>query len=359
MRTYKLIGISKTMLLMLAIMTVMRCSEKSGKKKTGLEFRLALEMIPETTIWEVSNLFRNELSKASPENDIATDEIKVDFYDRGSIGSERQLLESCYFGSIEIVQVNTTLVSTIEPAYGLLNLPYLFVSREHHQAVLNGDVGKEMLDMLGRHHLKGLGFYSTGFRNIFYKNEKGKPCADTREGFSGLKIRVMESPIMINSINAMGPSATPLPFSELYQSLKTGLVDGAENSAKIFDSYEYHETGCNCFTLTEHSTDQHILVANKKWFDHLAPKYRRRIMQVAQDITHAYDSIWDASTSVALHHMEEHHVTINSLKDKKSFIGSVQRVHTQFFDLYPDVPKSLYERIKNQPYGMWPLSTEF
>ena len=331
------------------LMVTAGCYKQTENDKPRLEFRLALEMIPETTIWEVSNLFRNELSKASPENDIAEGEIVVNFYDRGSIGSERQLLESCYFGSVEIVQVNTTLVSTIEPAYGLLNLPYLFVSREHHEAILQGAVGKEMLTMLGDHRLKGLGFYSTGFRNIFYKRDRGEPCADTREGFRGLKIRVMESPIMKNSINAMGPSATPIPFSELYQSLKTGLVDGAENSAKIFDSYGYQETGCNCFTLTEHSTDQHILIANKNWFDELAPKYQNRIMQVAKEIIPLYDSIWDASTSSAMRHMKENSVTINSLRDKNAFIGSVQGVHEQFFEMYPNVPRSLYDRIKNQP----------
>lgn len=347
------------LILMIACLSF-SCSGRQDKKmnpgEPQLKFRLALELKPDTKIWEASNLFKQELEKASLEDDIREGEIEVNFYDQGSIGTERQLLEACYIGAVEVVQVNTSVVTTIEPAYSILNLPYLFIDKAHHQKVLQGDIGQEMLNMLSRHKLQGLNFYSAGFRNIFYKYPAGKPCADTQEGFGGLKIRVMESPIMISSINAMGASATPIPFSELYQALKTGVVDGAENSAKVFVSYNYQETGCNCFTLTEHSTDQHVLIANATWLNSLKPKYKNRILKVAKAINVQYDTIWEETTEQAMEQMKEQHVRINPLADKEAFITSVKKaVHNQFFDMYPGVSRSLYDRIIHQstPYASY------
>jgi TRAP-type C4-dicarboxylate transport system substrate-binding protein len=325
-------------------------SDPANPKQNKLRFRLALELKPETKIWEVSNLFKTELEKASPDGTIQAGEIKVDFYDQGSIGTERQLLEASYFGVVEVVQVNTAVVTTIEPAYALLNLPYLFTSESHHQQILNGEIGREMLDMLLDHNLQGLGFYSAGLRSMFYKYPDSQPCAETPSDFGGLKIRVMESRTMISTINAMGASASPLPFSELYQGIKTGVVDGAENSPKVFASYRYDEAGCNCFTLTEHSTDQHVLVANADWLESLAPKYRDRILEVATAIIPPYNTIWEETTREALAQMEAANVRINTVPDKNAFKQVVAPVADQFFEMYPQVPRNLYDRIQNQAH---------
>lgn len=290
-------------------------------------------------------MFREELAKASPEDDIAAGEIQVEFYDRGMIGTERQLLEACYFGVVEVVQINTSVVTTVEPYYALLDLPYLFVSEAHHERVLNGPIGDELLTKLGDHGFEGLGFYCAGFRNLFYKTANGEPCAETPEDLAGLKIRVMESPVMINSINAMGPTATPIPFSELYQSLRTGVVDGAENSGKVFVSSKYQETGCNCFTLTEHFTNQHVLIASREWFERLEPKYQRRLRKVARQIIPAFNERWDSESELAYAEMEREGVTVNSVRDKQPFFDRVKNIADRFFDDYPEVPRELYERI--------------
>jgi TRAP-type transport system periplasmic protein len=310
-----------------------------------LVFRLALELKPETIIWEASHLFQEELAKASPEHDIAAGEIQVQFYDRGMIGTERQLLEACYFGVVEVVQINTSVVTTVEPYYAVLDLPYLFVDEAHHERVLNGPTGDELLAKLKDHGFEGLGFYCAGFRNLFYKTADDEPCADSPADLAGLKIRVMESPVMIGSINAMGPTATPIPFSELYQSLRTGVVDGAENSGKVFVSSKYHETGCNCFTLTEHFTNQHVLVASGEWFDDLEPKYQQRLREVARQIVPKFNERWDSESALAQVEMAEHGVTVNRVRDKTEFFHRVGNIADQFFNDYPQVPRELYERI--------------
>lgn len=323
--------------------------ERAAEPK--LVFRLALELKPETIIWEASHLLREELAKAAPEHGIAEGEIQVEFYDRGMIGTERQLLEACYFGVVEVVQINTSVVTTVEPSYSMLDLPYLFVSEAHHERVLNGPIGDELLTKLSGHGFTGLSFYCAGFRNMFYRTADDQPCADTPAELEGLKIRVMESPVMIESINAMGPTATPIPFSELYQSLRTGVVDGAENSGKIFVSSRYYEAGCDCFTLTEHFTNQHVMIASSKWFERLEPKYRRRIKEAVRAIIPAFNERWDGESRLAQNEMREHGVTVNRVADKEPFFERVDHIAEKFFDEHPDVPRDLYERIRAEADG--------
>lgn len=312
-----------------------------------LVFRLSNELKPDSRIWEISNLFRNELEKASPDGEIKAGEIKVIFYDQGTVGSERQLLESCYFDVLEMVQVNSSILTTIDPAYSILDLPYLFVTEEQHARVLNGEIGRKFLQRLARFNLHGLGFYSTGFRNLFYKYPVDSIEVKSPRDFHGLKIRVMESPVMINSINAIGATATPIPFSELFQSMKTGVVDGAENSARIFMSYKYYEAGCNQFTLTEHFANQHILIANAKWFASLDPKYQKRINEAIFISQQKFDEIWKHTTEESLCEMQKHGVMVNEINDKAPFITRANKVIEQFSDRYPVESEELLFDIMN------------
>lgn len=312
-----------------------------------LVFRLALELKPETKIWDASRLLKEELEKASPDGSIAAGEIHVEFYDRGSIGTERQLLEACYLGVLEVVQINSSVVTTVEPYYSLLDLPYVFVSERHHEAVLNGPIGNELLDKLQDHGLQGLSFYCAGFRNMFYRRQ-ADDCAETPAGLEGLKIRVMESPVMIESINAIGPTATPIPFSELYQSLRTGVVDGAENSGTVFVSSKYYETGCDCFTLTEHFTNQHVMVANRAWLESLPTRYSNRIRDVARDIVPAFNGIWDKANAGAEEEMRSVGVTVNRVSEKHEFLDRVRPIAAKFFGTHPHVSRELYDRILSE-----------
>ena len=320
-----------------------RAAESNRINTPGLVIRLASGMNPNTRLWEPANLFKKELEKAAPELNIEAGEIEVLFYDQGSIGSERQLLEAAYFGVIEVVQINTSVVTTVEPSYSVLNLPYLFENDAHLNNVLYGDIGTQLLNRLRNHNFQGLSFFSAGFRNMFYRSPS---CAETPEDLTGLKIRVMESPIMISGINAIGPSATPIPFSELYQSIRTGVVDGAENSINVFVASRFYEAGINCFTFTEHTTDQHVLIANAEWLDNLAPKYRTRILDVADTIIPQFNAIWEEATLQAANQIKSQGVTVNRVDNKDEFIGRVQHIADQFLATEPPFSRELYQKIK-------------
>ena len=331
------------------LLWVISCSGDSPKEKTGKEpklvFRLANELKPDSKIWEASNLLREELEKAAPELGIETGEIKVHFFDQGSIGTERQLLENCYFGVIEMVQVNSSVVTTLDPCFSILDLPYLFVSEEQLKEVLYGELGEEFLRSLTSSRLLGLGFYSNGFRNLFFKQNPPKQIASPAD-LRGLKIRVMESPVMIGSINAIGATATPIPFSELFQSIKTGVVDGAENSARIFMSYKYYEAGCNQFVLTEHFATQHIIITNNAWFNSLEKKYQQRIREAIKLSQPKFDRIWEAATEESLAEMRAQGVNIVAIEDKTPFVSRANIVIADFESKTSPSIRELINKIK-------------
>ncbi|MEX2351181.1 MAG: TRAP transporter substrate-binding protein [Balneolaceae bacterium] len=321
------------------------CSSADSEKEPGLAFRLSLELNQQTRLWDASHFFRTELMKASPEHGIEEGEIRVEFYDSGKIGTERQLLEANYFGVVEVIQINSSVLTTVAPAFSILDLPFVFYNNDHLKATLYGDIGRQMMDRLEPHGLYGLSFYSGGFRNMFYRRQ-GEQCAETPEDLEGLRLRVMESPVMISAMNAMGPRATPIPHSEVYQSIRTGVIDGAENSPAIVASYRYHETGVNCLTISEHFTNQHIMVANKKWLDSLEPKYRDRILQVAEEIVPAFNQAWDTSMDEAYLTLEQQGITVNEVPDKQPFFDRTSAIAESFLSNNPNVPRELYQQIQ-------------
>lgn len=307
-----------------------------------LEFRLALQPDPENKAWEGARLVREYLERESGGR------IRVHFYDSAVLGDEQALLMNCYLGIVEMVQCTSSVVTTLDPAFGLLDLPYLFVSAEHHRRVLDGPVGADLLAGLRERRLDGLGFFSCGFRNLF--NARGVRVASP-EDLRGMKIRVMESPVMIRSVNAMGGSATPLPAGELFQALRTGVVDAAENNANVYLSARFHEAGARNFSLTEHFATQHVLVANRAWLERVErehPDLHRLIREAPVRIRAEYDRRWDAAVEAAFDSMEAAGVTINAVDDKRPFVERVRSLHEEFLRLYPKVDPALLERIRRE-----------
>ncbi len=319
----------KQILLLLLTVLVLGsgCSEKGGDQVDGevqpeLVIRFALLANPSHRIWVAGNLLKEELEATS------NGRIKVEFYDSGVLGAERQVLEACYLGVIEMVQCTSAVVTTIDPVFSLLDMPYMFVNEEHHQKVLNGPIGREWMDGLREHNMQGLAFYSCGFRNMFTKDVKvQKP-----EDLDGLKIRVMESNVMVEAINYMGASATPLAASEVFQALKTGVVDGAENDPVTFVSDKYYEAGCDNYSLTRHFANQHILVVNRDWFDKVKenhPDLYEIIVNAPPKVQAEYNRQWQEAVDMAFEKMrtEEVGVTINEVRDVRPVRECVQTVY--------------------------------
>ena len=143
-------------------------------------------------------------------------ELKV--MDGGQLGGERDYIEGMILGSVDMAQDSTGPIAGFIPEFDLFSLPYLFRNTDHFVKVVNGPVGAKFFELLEKRGMKGLCWFDNGYRSVF----NSKRPIRTPEDMKGLKIRVMESPIMVDTINAMGGSATPMAYGELYTSLHKG-----------------------------------------------------------------------------------------------------------------------------------------
>jgi len=335
----------KTTLGLLGLVLLVAGCVEDGKQdqaakaqKPDLVFRFALQPNEANKAWEAANLVKNELERRSQGR------IKIMFYPAGVLGNERQLLETCYLGIIEMVQCTSSVVTTLEPMFDTLDMPYLFVNEEHHQKVLNGQIGRELLNGLQKKQLQGLAFYSCGFRNIY----ANKPIT-CPEDLDRMKIRVMESPVMIESLQRMGASATPLSASEVFTSLKTGVVDGAENNPNVFVAAAHIEA-VKCYSFTRHFANQHVLVTNKAWLENVRQKYPKLyqlIVEVPRDIIGEYNRRWEAAEKKAYTDIEKKGGTITEVS-RENILKFMKRVEPVYESKKASVPPELVQRIRRE-----------
>ncbi len=328
-----------TLLFSCLIPELLSCCRISGVNKDAeLVFRLALQPSESNKAWEASNLFRQELERRS------NGRIKVLFYSAGTLGNEQQLLETCYLGIIEMVQVTTSVVTTINPMFDALDMPYLFVDKSHHRRILNGEIGKELLNSLQKYGIYGLSFYSCGFRNIY----ASKPVTSPSD-LKGMKIRVMESPVMIESLNKMGASATSLSATEVFTALKTGVVDGAENNPNVFVS-DGHIEAVKYYSLTKHFTSQHVMVANKKWLEKVQgehPDLYQLIITIPVDIIDEYDRRWTVAEEKAYRDIKVKGGVITEVP-MQNILEFMKRVEPVYKNKNKTVPEDLVRRIREE-----------
>jgi tripartite ATP-independent transporter DctP family solute receptor len=173
--------------------------------------------------------------------------LNIEVLDGAQLGGERDYIEGMMLGSIQMAQVSTAPVSGFIPEFDLFSLPYLIRDTEHFKKVVSGPVGAKFGELAEARGLKILAWFDNGYRNVF---NKVRPVV-TPEDLDGLKIRVMESPLMVNTVNAMGGSATPMSYSELYTALEQGVLDGGENAAGNVLNDKFYEVS-GYFSLTQH-----------------------------------------------------------------------------------------------------------
>ena len=165
-----------------------------------------------------------ELSKATD----GKDNIKV--YSDSALGSEKDTVEQVKIGALDMVRVTSSAFHGIVPESMIPALPFLFRDIEHFRKTIYGPQGDKILAAFDMAGFVGLAFYESGARSI-YAHKPIHSVADTK----GLKIRVQPSDLMVGLVAAMGASATPMPYAEVYTGLKTGLLDAAAYIASAGD----------------------------------------------------------------------------------------------------------------------------
>lgn len=168
----------------------------------------------------------------------ATDgRINIQVYDSGQLGDERSMIEEVQYGTLDMVLTTIAPVSNFVEDFGVFDLPFIFVSREHAYNTLDGPVGQEMAAMLEDINIKSLGYWENGFRQIY----NSRRPIHSPEDLNGLRMRVMENDVHLATFRALGADATPINWPETYTSLQQGVVHGFETTIGIFETSNMYE----------------------------------------------------------------------------------------------------------------------
>jgi tripartite ATP-independent transporter DctP family solute receptor len=185
--------------------------------------------------------------------------MKVDIFHSSQLGGEREMQEMVALGTLEMSVSGITVI--YEPLYAMLEAPFLYRDREHIKKVMASPVVAELGESLLKKGIRYVGFYENGFRNITNSKRAINAPADVK----GLKIRTPENLAQIETFKALGAVATPMAFSELYNALAQGVVDGQENPLQNIWTGKMYEVQKHLAMTGHIYNSAYILASNKFW----------------------------------------------------------------------------------------------
>lgn len=204
--------------------------------------------------------------------------IQIDVYTGGQLGGESDMTESVSLGTLDICLTSNAPLTNFSPRFNLFELPYLFMSYEQIDKVLDGEVGRELLDDLSSINVKGLAYFENGFRNLTNSKREINAPADLK----GLKIRTMESAMHIAAFTALGANPTPMAWGEVYTALQQGTIDGQENPGIAIKGQKIYEVN-KYLSITEHVYTPVELIMNQGAFEKLSPEDQAIVLACAQE----------------------------------------------------------------------------
>lgn len=252
--------------------------------------------------------------------------MRIDIYPSEQLGTERQALELLQIGSLGMTKVSAAVLENFAAPFKVLSLPYIFRNEDHQWAVLDGPIGREMLEMAARFRLRGLCFYDAGSRSFY---TKARPILRPSD-LAGLKIRTQESATATRMVSLLGGSATPIAWGELYTALQQGVVDGAENNPPSFHLSRHYEVA-RYYSLNEHTGVPDVLLVSTVVWNDLTAQQQQWLQQAANESARHQKVLWRRATEEALRAVQAAGVQV-SRPNKAAFAELLASMYESYRD---------------------------
>jgi tripartite ATP-independent transporter DctP family solute receptor len=272
-------------------------------------------------------------------NQLTDGELDVQVYHSRQLGDALQNVENVRNGSIAFTSVSIANLSQVIPAMDMFSLPYIFKNDDHYWYCIQHEKIAEFMTQLEPKGIKVISWITSGARSLFTQKPVKTPA-----DLAGQKIRVMASPVMINTMKALGANGVPVAWGELYNALQTGVVDGAENNPPSLISMKFYEVS-KYFTLDEHMRIPDVNVVSTRVFNKLSKSQQDAIMRAAVEATHFMRGAW----------FESERVSLEKLKGLMS--GVIEPDKQPFMDAVADLVKSEAKRLGVEDTVNWILET--
>lgn len=253
--------------------------------------------------------------------------VEIEIFANGTLGSEREYLESLQSGTLDIAKVSVSAIENSEKKWGIFSIPYLFADAEHGNKYMNSEAVEELytstvdsLDILG------LTWYDAGSRNYYTSDTP----IEKPEDMTGLLMRVQGSEILMEAVEILGGSATPLDFGELYTAIQQGVVDGAGNGIVAFSDNNLGEVAKH-FSFTQHTFTPDVLIIKNSVFEGLTSEQQAAVKEAALESTAFHTENWETSREEATKKAEDAGVTMY-YPDLEPFAEALQPIKDRFMN---------------------------
>ncbi len=266
--------------------------------------------------------------------------ITLKMFHSGVLGNQPDAIEQVRIGGLEIGNFNLGPIGPIAPEANVVSLPFVFKDMEHMHRAMDGDAGKQISEGMAKQGLVALAWYDSGARS-FYNSQKP---INTPADVAGLKVRVMNNDLYSGMIAALGGNPSPMAFSEVYQALKTGVVDGAENNWPSYESTGHFEVA-GYYSLSQHLIIPECVCINADVFGALSEADQQHVMDAARESAELQRSLWADRALASRQKVMDSGVKFNDIADKSAFQDAMAPVYETYLNDNPAL-KPLVELIQ-------------
>ncbi len=265
-------------------------------------------------------------------------QVDVQLFPSAQLGSEKEMIEQLQMGTLDMCPTTTGPLGLFEPEYLVFDLPYLFLNYDQADAVLDGEIGTEMLSALEDQNIVGLAWWENGFREL----TNNKHAVTKPEDLNGIKLRTMENDVHIDFFSAMGASPTPLGFGEIYTSLQSGVIDGQENPLSIIAVNKFYDVQPYT-TISDHVYSPVPVLYSKSLFEKLPEDLQGLVRDTAYEVrTYERQSGRDAEQEYIDEIAQKSEIYRLSEEEKAAFREIALKTYEKFED---KIGKELVERV--------------
>lgn len=253
--------------------------------------------------------------------------MRIDIYPSGQLGQEREYIELLQIGSLAMTKVSASPMEGFVPEMRIFSIPYVFRDENHLWRFLESEKGKAMLSKGEDKRLRGVGYYDAGSRSFYSQCGTNRAIRGPGD-LSGLKVRVQESQTSVRMIQALGGSATPISWGELYTALQQGVVDAAENNPPSFFLSKHFEV-CKLYTIDEHTSVPDVILISSYIWNNLNTQQQAWLQQAVDESVDYQRILWAEATREALDAVKAAGVEV-VYPDKTEFQAEVASMHESY-----------------------------
>lgn len=291
---------------------------------------------------DVETLFEYKFAELVSEK--SNGRIEVQVYPAGQMGEMADILTSVQMGSIQMTRTNPSwLADAGVGSINILSLPFIFKDLDHANQVLESEVGDKMLQEIEDKDIqvKGLGYLEPSGRYFFFKTKEVSSLDDIKN----LKIRVQTNSLATSMVEHLGASATPISYSELYSSLQTGIVDGADNPLKGILNMSFFEVGKYVLDMA-HQYEASVIIMNTDFWNKLSAEDQAILQEAMEEGAAYYKQIAEESLDGYRTALEEKGMVFVTPDDPQEWMDAVEPMYADFAKGYEDILQEVIDMQK-------------